>query len=59
VDEVELCRRRAAKELEGLSPREIERVLREAVERAEKETGYKFPRFKGKMVKPRLLRKAQ
>lgn len=58
VDEVELWKRAAAKKLEGLTPKEIERVLRQAVRDAEKEMGFKFRRFRGKMAKPRFPRRA-
>jgi hypothetical protein len=58
-DVVALRKQRAARKLEGLDAAGRQSVLREAVEAAEKEIGYKFPRFKGRMARPKPLRKAQ
>ena len=58
VDEVDLWKQAAARKLAGLTPKERARVLRQAVLDAEKEMGFKFRRFKGKMAKRRPLRRA-
>ena len=53
------CRAEAARELSGLRGKKLAAELRRRVRAVEEKYGMKFDRYKGKMAKPRLLRKAQ
>lgn len=59
IDDAEEGKRRAARKLAGLGPQERMRAYAQAIESVEREMGFKLPRFKGKMARPRPLRKAQ
>ena len=49
----------AARKLARLTPKQRAREYERALNEAEKELGHKLPRYKGKMARPRRLRRAQ